>query len=59
MHTILSQAPSLRPMGGLPLIESWAGLRPRAEDDLPASPLERLKDSFMPPDITAMAFCWR
>ena len=36
MHTILAQALELTPgLGGLPLIESWAGLRPRAEDDLP------------------------
>jgi glycine oxidase len=36
LHTILSHALEIAPaLGGLPLVDSWAGLRPRAEDDLP------------------------
>jgi glycine oxidase len=36
LHTILSHALEISPrVGDLPLVDSWAGLRPRAEDDLP------------------------
>jgi glycine oxidase len=36
LHSILSHALEIAPaLGGLPLVDSWAGLRPRAEDDLP------------------------
>lgn len=36
LHTILSHALEITPaLGALPLLDSWAGLRPRAEDDLP------------------------
>jgi glycine oxidase len=36
VHTILSHALELTPgLAGLPLIDSWSGLRPRAADDLP------------------------
>lgn len=36
LHRILSHALEITPaLGALPLLDSWAGLRPRAEDDLP------------------------
>lgn len=36
LHTILAHALEIAPrLGALPLQDSWAGLRPRAEDDLP------------------------
>ncbi|HXM36227.1 MAG TPA: glycine oxidase ThiO [Pyrinomonadaceae bacterium] len=36
MHAILSNALDLAPaLGSLPLIDSWSGLRPRAQDDWP------------------------
>jgi len=36
LHTILSHALEIAPqVGALTLVDSWAGLRPRAEDDLP------------------------
>lgn len=36
LHTILSHALEITPgLGSRPMIDSWAGLRPRAEDDLP------------------------
>lgn len=36
MHAILSQAIEIAPaLGSLPLLDAWAGLRPRAADDLP------------------------
>src|SRR3989449_7333930 len=36
LQTILSQALEIAPvLHSLPIIDSWAGLRPRAEDDLP------------------------
>jgi glycine/D-amino acid oxidase-like deaminating enzyme len=36
MHSILCNALEIAPAAGsLPLVDSWSGLRPRAEDDLP------------------------
>lgn len=36
VHSILSHALEIAPrLGALPLLDSWAGLRPRAEDDFP------------------------
>jgi glycine oxidase len=36
LHTILTHALEIAPLlGALPVVDSWAGLRPRAEDDLP------------------------
>jgi glycine oxidase len=36
MHTILTNALQIAPaLGNLPLVDAWAGLRPRALDDLP------------------------
>lgn len=36
LQAIMAQALEIAPaVGGLPLAETWAGLRPRAEDDLP------------------------
>jgi len=36
LHAILSHALEIAPaLGALPIVDSWAGLRPRAEDDMP------------------------